>query len=140
MQRLRSASDVPGSLLLRLVDFTAEHQEEFGISPRAAVRIELLHAMVGHVGDKDVAMAVDCDAEPFLQLAIATTFRPFQASSRPGARLQFRSPRAHTPAPGFHELAPRRKLIDPLVEAIGDVEVAGRFVRRHAERGNTLTR
>ncbi len=91
-----------------------------------AVGVELLDAVVGRVGDVDVAGAVNCDAVRQIELTVAAAVRAGLARFGRQADLKARdAANLHVAAPHEDKVAAGVELLDAIGEGVGDVDVAG---------------
>ena len=97
------------------------HAPAVGLDERAGGG-ELIDPVVAGVGDVDVARGIGGDAVGVGELPGAAARDPGLAGA--GAGLKLVLPVAHAPAVGLDERAGGGELIDPVVVAIGDVDVA----------------
>ncbi len=111
-----------------LVDFAAEGEDEFGhFGDR--VEVELLDAVVEGVDDVDVVAGLfDGNRLGLREGAGAGTAVAAPTGCGFGAGLELFGAGAHTPAEGEDEFAVGAELVDALVFAVGDEEVAARLV------------
>ncbi|HEX5713856.1 MAG TPA: hypothetical protein VFX85_11125 [Solirubrobacterales bacterium] len=119
-----------------LVDLCAKREQEVTLG------IELLNTTIFPVEHVHVALRVDCDASDGGELARAATFDTYLTVRRGiclwTALLELRRPTAYAPAPRPHERTPGVELVDPGVDLIGDVKVAGLLIDGKATGNHTL--